>query len=177
MNDSFVLWTYRLLFAFVLVAIMMVNLLPVDVLPGQVPAPDIAFCFIAAWILRRSDYSSVVVIAGTTLLMEIIFFRPPGLWTALVLLAAEYLRRNAERIRYLSFPAEWTHIAVVYLAISATYHLLMTMSFVSQPNFRGLLLQVLVTVLLYPLIVAVTVHVFRVRKPSSTEVGILRART
>ncbi len=175
MNNSFALWSYRAAFTFILAAISLGNLLPIDIRPSQIPAPDIAFCAIAAWMLRRSDYTPVIVITAVTFLTEIVLFHPLGLWTALVLLAAEFLRRNAERIRYHSFLTECAHFAVLYLVMSIGYHLVLVISFAHPPDFGDVLPQVLITVALYPLVVLATVYIFRVRKPSSTEVGILRA--
>ncbi len=71
------------------------------------PGPDILICVIMAWIVRRPDFLPMPLILFVILLEDLILMRPPGLWTAIVIVATEFLRGRVALTRELSFVVEW----------------------------------------------------------------------
>ena len=49
--------------------------------------------------MRRPDFLPVLLIGAVVLLEDLILLRPPGLWTALVILATEFVRARAALTR------------------------------------------------------------------------------
>ena len=166
--------TYNLLFAVTAYLLLMFSLLPQESSSlAPLPWPDLLFCFIAAWRLRRPELVSPAVIVVAVLVAELLFLQPLGLWAALVLLAAEFFRSIVDRIKFLPFTYEWVVMASAYSAMILIYQLILAMSLVPVPDTRTVLLNLLATILAYPLIVATTNLVFRIRKSSSIKTGLM----
>ena len=85
------LFTYRATFVFLVAAVTFAQLLPLRPGPGNVPGPDIILLIALAWIVMRPEYVPVLLLAAVCLLTDLLLLRPPGLWTALVVLAGEFL--------------------------------------------------------------------------------------
>ncbi len=164
---------YNLLFALAVFLLLAIEMLPSGLRVGPLPQPDLLFCIIAAWKLRRPGYIHPIALVGALLLSELLFLMPLGLWTALVLLASEYFRTAATKVRFLPFTFEWITMASTYTVIFLTYQFVLSISFVSAPGAQATVLHVLATAAAYPLVVAVTNILFRIRKSSSIRTGLL----
>ena len=57
--------------------------------------PDLLILFAFAWVTRRPSFVPALAIAGIFLLADMLYQRPPGLWTGLVLIASEIRRARA----------------------------------------------------------------------------------
>src|SRR6056297_633829 len=88
-------WRYWLLFLAIAAVLFFVQLLPLDLQPGRFPGPDVLLLLAIAWVLRRPDFVPVLLVAAVFLLADILFMRPLGLWTALVVLGMEFLRARS----------------------------------------------------------------------------------
>ena len=163
-------WLYRGLFLAVALGLLFLRLLPLGSLAGDWPGPDLLLCLIFAWATRRPDFLPVWLLAGVVLLEDIMLMRPPGLWTALVIVAVEFVRNRVALTRELAFLAEWAMIAGLMVACLLSYRLVFTLSFLPQPGFGFALMQTLWSILCYPLVVGASRIAFDVRKPSTGEV-------
>ena len=67
--------------------------------PGRLPGPDIILLIALSWIVMRPDYVPVLLLAVVFLLTDLLLMRPPGLWTALAVLAGEFLRNRQLQLR------------------------------------------------------------------------------
>ena len=161
------------LFAGLAVLWLFVRLLPLSTLPPAVPGPDLLVCLVFAWVLRRPEYMPVALITIVVLIEDFLILRPPGLWALMVVLGSEFLRRRQALMREFSFPAEWVIVAVVLLCMLIGQRALLALTMVPQPPLGQALLQVLVTLAAYPLVVAVSHLLFRVRKPATGAVDEL----
>ena len=85
-------WLYRGGFLLVALILLFVRLLPLGSVAGDWPGPDILLCVIFAWAMRRPDFLPVWLLVAVLLTEDMILMRPPGLWTAIVVLATEFLR-------------------------------------------------------------------------------------
>jgi rod shape-determining protein MreD len=116
------------------------------------------------------------MIVAVFLMVDLMFQRPPGLRALAVLLATEFLRRQAPAMRAATFAAEWATIAATFAAAALAERLVLVLFFVSRPGPGVALLELVMTVLAYPLVVVVTNLVFRVTKILPGESGLLGQR-
>jgi len=161
---------YRALF-FALAAItLFVRILPLSTEPGSVPGPDIVLCLTFAWVLRRPEYVPALLIAAVVLLEDMLTMRPPGLWAAIVVLAAEVLRNRTALMRELAFPLEWAFVAAVIAAAMMAQRLVLALLSVPQVAPGPAAIHLLFTVLAYPLVVGLSQLLLGVRKTAPGEV-------
>ncbi|PLL12657.1 rod shape-determining protein MreD [Tabrizicola sp. TH137] len=163
-------WLYRLAFLGLAALFLFLKLLPLGSLAGDWPGPDILLCLIFAWVVRRPDFLPVPLIAAVLLLDDLLLMRPPGLWTALVILATEFIRSRAALTRELGFVTEWLLVAGMMVALLISYRLAFAFAFLPQPGFGFALMQTLWSILCYPLVVAASRLAFDLRKPATGEV-------
>lgn len=119
------LWLHRLVFLGVALVLTILRLMPLSTTAGHLPGPDILLCLIFAWMVRRPEYLPALMIAAVVLTEDMLLMRPPGLWTALVLLGAEFIRSRSALTRELSFGVEWLLVAGVMVGVFLANRLVM----------------------------------------------------
>lgn len=169
-------WVYRGLFVALAALTLFLRLLPIGGSAGSFPGPDLLLCLMLAWVTRRPDHLPVLLIAGVVLVEDLMLMRPPGLWTALVVIATEFLRARSALTRELTFLAEWFLIAIVMLSMLIAYRVIQGITFVDQPGFGYVFAQTAMTVLSYPLVVGLLYSALALRKPSPGEVDAFGRR-
>ena len=137
---------------------------------GALPGPDLLLCLMIAWVMRRPDFLPVWLILGVTLAEDLILMRPPGLWTAIVVIATEFLRSRIALTRELSFTVEWLVAAGLMVAMLLTYRLVFMLSFLDQPPFGFAVVQVIGSILAYPPVVWLSRLLLDLRKPATGEI-------
>lgn len=162
---------YRALFVAVAGALLFVRILPLSTLPSNVPGPDLLLCVTFAWLLRRPDYVPAPLIAAVFLVESMLVMRPPGLWAAIVLLGAEFMRRRVGLAREVPFPLEWALVAVVIFAMMLAERLVLALAMVPQAGLRLAAIHLALTVLAYPLVAAASVALAGVRKVAPGEMN------
>lgn len=168
--------SFRTLFAGIAAIVVFLRILPFGSGGGGMPAPELLTLMTFAWVLRRPEYVPVLLIAGVHLAADILFLRPLGLWTALVLLGTEFLRRRAQVSTELPFPVEWLLVSVTLAALSVMQVAILGLLAVPQPGPGSALLQVMVSAMFYPLVVVVTAFGLGVRPPAPAERDAERQR-
>ena len=163
-------WGYRLLFLSIAFLFLFIRLLPLGAAPGSFPGPDIVLCLTLAWMMRRPDFLPVWLILAVVLAEDLIIMRPPGLWTALVVLATEFLRSRIALTRELSFAVEWLLASGLMIAMLLAYRLAFTLALLELPPFGFSVVQVLWSILAYPVIVLLSRLAFDLKKPATGEV-------
>ena len=166
-------WTYWSLFLGLALLIIFVKLLPLHPAPGRIPGPDVLTLFALAWVVRRPDYVPVLLVAAVFLMADILFMRPPGLWTALVILALEFLRARSVSMRDMPFLVEWLTVAGVITAMIFANGVMLTVFIVDQPGLGQALIRMIATILAYPLVVALAARGFGLKKIAPGEVDQL----
>ena len=161
---------HRVLFVGLAAALLFLRLLPLGGGTGSWPGPDLVLCLICAWTMRRPDYLPVGLVAAVVLAEDLILMRPPGLWTALVVLAAEFIRARVALTRELTFAVEWLLVAGIMTAMFAAYRLIFVLAFLPQAGLGFALLQVLWSILSYPVVVVLSRVALDLRKPAMGEV-------
>lgn len=161
---------HRSIFVGVALALIFLRLLPMGSAAGSLPGPDILLCLILAWVQRRPDYLPALLIAAIVLLEDLLLMRPPGLWTALVVLGTEILRSRIALTRELSFAVEWLFMAVLMMALFLGYRMAFAITFLPQTSFGYAMTQVVASILVYPGVVWLSHLTLGVHKPGMGEV-------
>lgn len=170
------IWVHRAGFITVALVLMFLRLLPLGIPAGRWPGPDILLCVTFVWVLRRPDYLPAVLIVLVVLIEDFLLMRPPGLWTALVLIATEFLRGRAALTRELSFAVEWLLVSALMIAMLLGYRMVFAISFLPQPGFGFAMVQTLGTIVCYPFVVGLSWAALNVRKPAMGETDALGRR-
>lgn len=169
-------WIWRGLFVLIFVALLFLRILPLPAEAGRLPGPDLLMGLCCAWVLRRPDHLPALLIAAAVLIEDMITMRPPGLWTAIMLVGTEFLRSRAAFSRELTLLSEWFMVAVVMLAMMLAYRIALTLTMLPQPGLGMTLIQYLFSVLTYPLVVGALRLALGLRKPATGEVDALGRR-
>ena len=176
-NSPAHIWIMRSCFIALCLLIMFFHLLPLDSVPHRWAPPDLLIAFIFAWALRRPDYVPILSIAAVMLIADLMFQRPPGLLALLVLIGTEYLRLRFAGLKDASFAGEWIAVCIVLLAITLANRLVLSILAVGQAPLGLTLMQMLMTIIIYPLVVLITQSLFGVRTlaPSDSDAKAARA--
>lgn len=163
-------WFGRLVFGLVGTILIFAQLLPLDSSPTNWPAPNWGLAAILVWTSRRPEYAPVILIASLAFLADILFQRPPGLWAALVVILSEIIRTRANGIRNMPFALEWGTVAVGILAITVINRVALTVVMTPQAPLGLTLIELIMTILFYPLVVVVAHFIFGVSRPAVGQV-------
>lgn len=149
----FRLWIGRALFFVFVFCVMFIKLLPLDSVPGRFPGPDLLMALTFAWISRRPEHVPFLSVVIVFFLNDMIFLKPPGLWTLIVLGASEFLRSNTFLTRDMPLLAEWGVVAVVMIMAMACEQLMLVLFILPNAGLGPSLFQIFATILVYPAMV------------------------
>ena len=169
-------WAAGITYAGLAAVLLVAPLLPLDTVPRSYATPDILLAVTAAWAVRRPDSLPAPVVAGVFLLADLLFQRPPGLLTALVLLMTEWLRRRATRLRRSSFLAEWAAVGAAIAAVGLANRLALGLVMTPQAPLGLTLIQLILTIAAYPAVAGVAQVALGLRRPAQGEVDALGHR-
>jgi rod shape-determining protein MreD len=163
-------WGYRGLYLGLALLLLFLRLLPLGNSAGAFPGPDVLLCLTIAWVMRRPDFLPIWLLVAVFLAEDLILMRPPGLWTALVLMATEFLRGRTALTRELNFLVEWVLASGLMLAMLLAYRLIFLVTLVPQPPFGFAAVQVVWSALAYPVVVGLSRLAFDLKKPATGEI-------
>lgn len=169
-------WGMRGLFLAMCLGLIFWKLLPLTRTTPLWLAPDLMLALTLAWTLRRPELVPPLLVAGVFFLADLLFQRPPGLWAALVLIGALWLRRRVRVLREMSFTLEWLLIAICIAAMTVSYRIVLAIAVVDQPQLALSLQRMVITILSYPAVVMLSRVVLGVRKSAPGEVDALGHR-
>jgi rod shape-determining protein MreD len=167
---------YRTLYVTVAFAVMFFAMLPLSTTPTALPGPDVVVALTVAWVLRRPDYMPAISIVFVFFMQDMLMMRPPGVWTLIMLLAAEFLRARVPLTRDLPFAVEWGMVALVMAAMFLANRLALALFMVPQSTMGATLIQLAFTILVYPLVVFLSHYALGLRKIAPGEVDALGHR-
>jgi rod shape-determining protein MreD len=133
------------------------------------PAPDLLLCLTLAWVVRRPDLLPAPVIAAYFLCEDLLLLRPPGAWAFVVLMGTEFLRRRTPLLRGAGFWLEYALVTGLMGAMFVAYRALLAIVMVPQAPLDLSFVQLVGTVVVYPVIVALVHFVLNLRKPATGE--------
>lgn len=160
------IWLGRLVFIVIALVLLFSQLLPLDTRPPVWAAPNWGLAVTLAWVARRPDYAPAIVIAVIFFLADLLFQRPPGLWAGLVVILSEILRKRAKGIRNMPFALEWGTVAVGIVALTLLNRAVLMVVMTTQAPLGLTLIQMVMTIIFYPLVVVIAHVVFGVSRPT-----------
>ncbi len=149
-------WNMRLAYVTLTLAILYLQLLPLQTTPRSWAGPDLIVLFTVVWAIRRPEYVPAVSVAAMTLLADFILLRPPGVMAAVMVGARQILKRQEPGLRDSTFAMEWLVAAAALAAILLSNRLILAVFLVEQPSLGISLTQLFMNVLAYPLVVFVS---------------------
>lgn len=164
------LWIGRATFLGLAALVIFIQLLPIDGRPDRWAFPDILLAGTLAWTARRPDYAPVLSIAIVFLLADLLFQRPPGLMAALVVIATEAIRSRNAAFRNSTVPLEWATITAFIIAITLGNRLVLAVLMTPQAPLGMTLMQMIATILTYPVVILVAHFLFGVSRPAPGQV-------
>ncbi|MGH1577809.1 rod shape-determining protein MreD [Planktotalea sp.] len=169
-------WVMRSLYVALCLCIIFMHLLPLAPATTRWAPPDLIMALTFAWAMRRPEYVPAIYVAGIVLLADFLFQRPPGLLAALMVVGSETLRARAHANRDMPYLVEWASVAGVMIGVAVALRLLLAIFFIPAPSLGLVLIQLTMTIALYPLVVLVSHFLFSVRRPAPGEVDALGHR-
>lgn len=160
------LFLMRAAFLVLALTVLFFHLLPLNTLPSHWAPPDLLIAFVMAWSLRRPDYVPAFVIALAMLVADLMLQRPPGLMALLTVLGSEYLKNRSAGLREAGFPAEWAAVSLVIGAIVLADRMALILVAVPPAPLGLTLIQLILTLAIYPVVVFVTQSLLGVRRPA-----------
>ncbi|MFY0596803.1 MAG: rod shape-determining protein MreD [Cognatishimia sp.] len=157
-------WILRASFAALALSILYWQLLPLNTVPSNWTGPDFLLVLTMVWVLRRPDYVPVLLIAALMLLADFLLSRPPGLLAALTVIVTENLRKRTLNGIDITFSVEWLTAAAGLTAIVIGNRVLVSIFVLDQASLGLTLIQLLVSILAYPLVVGCSAPFLGLRK-------------
>lgn len=170
------IWLGRAAYCLTALLLMFVQLLPLDARPETWAAPDWLLALTLVWIARRPEHIPVYTVALIFLLSDFLFQRPPGLWTALVIIMTEVLRARAQWIRNMPFALEWGTVSLGIVAMSIGYRAIQLIVMTPLAPLWLTLIQMIMTIAFYPLVVGLAYFVFGLSRPALGQIDNRGAR-
>jgi rod shape-determining protein MreD len=125
------------------------------------------------WVGRRPDHVPLPVVAAVFLLTDLLYGRPPGLWTALVVILTEVLRARAQGLRGMPFLVEWLTVAVGIVAITLANRFGHAVAIIPQAPAGLTILQTVMTIVCYPAAAGLAYAAFGISRPAPGEMDAL----
>lgn len=137
------------------VTLITLRLMPLSTLPPNWPGPDLLLLLSLTYAVRRPRLAPAPLVAGVWLVADLLFLRPPGLMAALVVMASQNLRARARDLRRAPFMAEWAALSVAVMAVTVANRLVLAVLLVPRPPLGPVLIEAVLTVLIYPAVALV----------------------
>ena len=125
--------------------------MPLD--PGRLTPPDLVYCLMIAWVVRRPARVPLWAAPALGLLGDVLLMRPIGLGALGLMLATEVFRARAGALRAAPFLVEWVAAAAGYAAMLLGMRLVLGATFSDAPTLARLGAAVLATGVAYPFVV------------------------
>ncbi|GGX42394.1 hypothetical protein GCM10007385_07550 [Tateyamaria omphalii] len=164
------LWAMRVWFMVLVTTILFFHLLPLQTATDGLIWPDFLLAFALAWSVRRPEYVPATLLALTFLMADLLLQRPPGLWALLALIACEQMKLQSRSLRDASLATELVSAVLWIVGIGIAYRLALAIFLVEVPQLGPALIQIVMTAVAYPAVVAVTHLLMGVRKPTPGDI-------
>lgn len=159
------IWAYRSGFVILAVLLTFGELLPLNTLPITWVMPDVLLCLTFACCIRRPKYVPMIIIAAVFLFQDLLLNRPPGLFAALALMSAEWLKRRSRRAEDFPFVSEYASVLLALIVIFLGFRWAHGLALLPMPQAFLTLSELLSTALLYPIIALLAQAVLKIRRP------------
>lgn len=170
------IWVMRIWYLVLATVIIFFHLIPLETAPRRWAPPDLLIALTFAWVLRRPDYVPALSVAAVMLMADLLFQRPPGLMALLVVLGCEFLKNRSGTLGETNFVLEWFNVCVVIAAITILDRLALALTLVDRAPLSLHIIQMVLTMVAYPLVALLTQTILGVRKLSPGNTKVLGTR-
>lgn len=140
-------------------ALMLLGSIPANGMHVQVLEPVLAFASIYYWTLYRPDLMPAALVFALGLLYDVLSGAPLGGHAAMLVLAHAILSRQRRFLIDKTFILNWVGFAVVAAGGCILVWLLTSIFYGAPVDPWGLLFQTLMTIVAYPLVFRLLLHV------------------
>ena len=141
----------QLTYLAIVALVVLLQTLPLQSLAYPFAPADVPLAITFAWIMRRPDVMSPILITLAFLFADAILQRPPGLWTLIVLCASIFLRMRTRGRKEMLFLYEWFIVSWVIGVSFLVHYFALMFSFMPVPDVQQYVVQVMLSVLIYPI--------------------------
>ncbi len=141
----------QLTYLAIVALVVLLQILPLQSLPYPFAPADVPLAITFAWIMRRPDVMSPILITLAFLFADAILQRPPGLWTLIVLCASIFLRMRTRGRKEMLFLYEWFIVSWVIGVSFLVHYFALMFSFLPVPDVQQYVVQVTLSILIYPI--------------------------
>jgi rod shape-determining protein MreD len=141
----------QLTYLAIVALVVLLQSLPLQSLPYPFAPADVPLSITFAWIMRRPDVMSPILITLAFLFADTILQRPPGLWALIVLCASIFLRMRTRGRKEVLFLYEWFIVALVIGVSFLVHYFALMFTFLPVPDAQQYVVQVLLSILIYPI--------------------------
>lgn len=134
---------------------------------GNVVAPDLVYCLLVAWVIRRPSRTPVWAVVLIGLFADVMLSRPIGLGALALLLVSEAFRVRAAAFHGTPFLIEWAAAMAGFALVLAGMNLALALVLASPPGLAPSLRYLVVTALAYPIVVLGLTWCLRLRAPKA----------
>lgn len=128
------------------------------------PSPDLLFCIVAYWALRRPEAVPVIAVFAAGLARDLLTDTPAGAGALTLVLAAEALKAAGRPLARRGVGTEWLAVAGAFAAVLLVQWLMVLLVLAHPPYLLELGQQWVVTLALYPLLATVFRWLFGIRR-------------
>ncbi len=164
-------WLMRAIFVALAFVLIVIQLVPLDLRPSIWAGPDLLLAVTLVWIARRPSILPVAVVAAVFLMADLLFMRPPGLWAAMIVVLTEVIRRRNSEFRNMPFLVEWGTISGGIVLVTLLNRAILFVVAVPRAPLGLTLMEMMMTILAYPLVVLVAYFLFGIRRAAPGETG------
>ncbi len=143
-------------------AAIFVEAAPLGLSPDAYPSPDILFCVVAYWSIRRPGSTALIAVFALGLARDLMTDAPVGAGVLTLVFAAEFLKVLSQGLSRRSFATEWLLLAAVLALVIMAQWLVVLILLVHPPYLTDLAYQWLATMALYPVLALVFRWLFRI---------------
>jgi rod shape-determining protein MreD len=150
-----------LMLALGLIAIF-IEAAPLGLSADAFPSPDILFCVVAYWSIRRPGAAALLAVFALGLARDLLTDAPVGAGVLTLVIASEFLKTLGPGLSRRSFATEWLLLATVLALVLIAQWLVVLILLAHPPYLIDLAYQWLATMALYPVLAAVFRWLFRI---------------
>lgn len=133
------------------------------------PSPDLLFCIVAYWSLRRPEAVPLIAVFAAGLARDLLTGAPVGAGSLTLVLASEAFKAAARPLSRRGSGAEWVAVSAAFAVVLLAQWLMVLLVLAHPPYLIELARRWLLTVLLYPALYIVFRWLLRVRRRKAEE--------
>jgi len=135
---------------------------PLGLSADAYPSPDILFCVVAYWSIRRPEAAALIAVFALGLARDLMTDAPVGAGVLTLVFASEFLKALGHGLARRSFATEWLLLATVLALVIMAQWLIVLILLAHPPYLTDLAYQWLATMALYPVLAVVFRWLFRI---------------